>query len=125
MYVYYETHKFGSAFYTHRITVFENANGRLCEKVQAKYGRKAVSWDKSSRRIYVRETLRIARLHQSKARNARTRQFGEWYFATSCNYDLSIFTETDSEVGYSRLERYNFLYEDVARRTPSRPARIS
>lgn len=125
MYVYYETHQFGSAFYTHRITVFENANGRLCEKVQAKYGHKAVTWNKSSKRIYVRETLRIARLHRSKARNARTRQFGEWHFSTSRNYGLSIFTETDGEVGYSRLERYNFLDEDVARRTPSRPTRIS
>lgn len=125
MYVYYETHKFGNAFYTHRITVFENANGRLCEKIQAKYGRKAVTWNLKRGRIYVRETLRIARLHKSKARNARTRQFGEWHFATSLNYGLSIFTEIDREVGHSRLERYNFLDEDMARRTPSRPTRIS
>ena len=125
MYVYYETYKFGSAFYTHRVTVHENANGRLCEKIQAKYGRKVVSWNKSSKRIYVRETMRISRLHRSKTRNARTAQFGEWHFATSRNYVLSIFAETDREVGYARLERYNFLDEDVARRTPSRPTRIS
>lgn len=124
MYVYYETPQFGSVFYTHRITVFENANGRLCEKVQAKYGHKAVTWNKSSRRIYVRETLRIARLHRSKTRNSRTRQFGEWHFATSRNYGLSIFTEIDCEVGNSRIERYNFLDESMARRTSSRPAKL-
>lgn len=46
-------------------------------------------------------------------------------FATSRNYGLYIFAEIDCEVGDSRLERYNFLGEDVARRTPPRPTRIS
>lgn len=124
MYVYYETHRFGSAFYTHRITVHENANGRLCQKIQDKYGSKAVSWNKSSERIYVRETLRIARVHRNKPRTARTKTFGEWYFATSKNYGLSIYSEIISELDERRCEKYNFLDEDCRRRTPSRPAII-
>lgn len=125
MYVYYETHRFGSAFYTHRITVHENANGRLCEKIQAKYGRKAVSWNLKRGRIYVRETLRIARVHRNKPRTARIKTFGEWHFATSKNYGLSIYSEIVPELGERRLERYNFLDEDVARRVPSKRTGIS
>ena len=119
MYVYYETHRFGSAFYTHRITVHENANGRLYQKVQNKYGSKAVSWNKSSKRIYVRETLRIARVHRNKPRTARTKMFGEWYFATSKNYGLSIFAEIVPELDERRCEKHNFLDEDNSRRITS------
>ena len=105
MYVYYETHKFGSAFYTHRITVFENANGRLCAVLEAKYGHKAVSWNKRTGRFYVRETLRIARVHKNKPRNSRTRHFGEWHFATSRNFTLSIFASIDKDSEERKVSR--------------------
>lgn len=116
MYVYYETHKFAGAFYTHRVTVHENATGRLCEKLQAQYGRKAVSWNLKRRRVYVRETLRIARLHQSKPRNSRTKHFGEWHFATSRNFALSIYARIDLEDGVheQRCGRTSKIVERLA-----------
>ena len=105
MYVYYETYKYPGAFYTHRITVYENANGRLRAVLEAKYGHKAVSWNKRTGRFYVRETLRIARVHKNKPRNSRTRHFGEWHFATSRNFALSIFASIDKGSDERKVSR--------------------
>lgn len=113
MYVYYETYKYPGAFYTHRITVYENANGRLRAVLEAKYGRKAVSWNRSSERIYVRETMRIARVHQNKTRTNRTKHFGEWDFATSRNFALSIYAHIDVGLGLHSV-RCGKAFEELA-----------
>lgn len=118
MYVYYQSYKFKSAFYTHRITVHENANGRLREILESKYGYKAVTWSRRTGKLYVRETLRIARVHRSKERDIRGRPLPKkWHFATSRNFGLSIYAEIDSELGQRICQRYNFMDDSVARRT--------
>lgn len=105
MYAYYETYKFPGAWYTHRVTVYTNASGRLCEKLIAQYGRKAVSWNLKRRRVYVRETLRIARVHKNKPRTPQTKRYGEWNFATSRNFVLGIFAEFHPDTGEKTINR--------------------
>ena len=109
MYVYYQSYRFPGAIYTHRITVHENPNGRLREVLEAKYGSKAVTWNKRTKRLYVRETMRIARVHKNKTRTTQTRKYGEWNFATVKNYALNIIIRVDMEAGaggVSRLEDF-------------------
>lgn len=90
MYVYYENFKFGAAFYTHRITVHEKCSRHLRETLVRKYGSKAVSKINPAGRVYVRETMRIARVHKNRPRTPRTRSFGEWHFATVRNFALNL-----------------------------------
>ena len=75
MYVFYRNYHYvsntstmrTSSFYTHKVTVFENGNESLFQTLCGKHGNNRVSSNKKdlakgSARIYVRETLRIARV---------------------------------------------------------------
>lgn len=118
MYVYYETHKYCSgskgfisvSFYTHRITVFENCSERVRELLIAKYGHKAVSkltWDG---RIYVRETMRIARHNRYLPSHPYYKRAEFTDRAVSSNYGLSIFARVTKEdqLVCKELRRYTF-----------------
>lgn len=117
MYVYYENYRYRSdsngfvsiSTYTHKITVHQRANERLRQLLVRKFGSKAVSkltWDG---RIYVRETLRIARHNRYLPSHRFYNRAAFTDRATSKNFGLSIFAEISHELGESRCERNNFL----------------
>ncbi|AWN08599.1 hypothetical protein HOT32_gp16 [Erwinia phage Faunus] len=99
MYVYYETWQFGSSFYTHRVTVYERCTDKLFQTLKSKFGSKSVNRTKGSGKVYVRETMRIARVHRNMPRTPATKRYGEWLFATSRNFVLGISAEFHPDSG--------------------------
>ena len=119
MYVFYETFRYVNynkgfksvSFYTHRVTVFTNVTPRLYEVFKARYGSKALSgnWQRNGGKLYVRETLRIARHNQYLPEHPYYNRAAFTDRATSRNFGLSIFTEIDSENGLRKTRRNNFI----------------
>lgn len=110
MYVYYETWKFGSSFYTHRVTVYERCTDKLFQTLKSKFGSKSVNRTKGSGKVYVRETMQIARVHRNMPRTPATKRYGEWLFATPRNFALSIFASIDGESGEQTISRTSESY---------------
>lgn len=121
MYVYYESYQYRNnsngfvsvSTYTHKVTVHQHANERLRELLTRKFGSKAVSkltWDG---RIYVRETLRIARHNKYLPTHRFFKRATFTDRATSRNFGLSIFSEIVSDDGLveHRIERTDFIDE--------------
>lgn len=108
MYVFYENYIFKSrsttqrsvGYYTHRVTVHEDCSIDDCIRFKKKYG-KICNYNSTTKKIYIRETLRIARInktveghkdHDPSHHRASVRNFGLDIFITTSRTDGETIT---------------------------------
>lgn len=107
MCIYYENHRYDShgqnysstSFYTHQITVIENASeGKFLSMKRRNWDCK-LSYSKRNRRIYIRRTMRIAKVCRYRKTHPFYSRAERTHYAQVENFALEIYLDKDYEDG--------------------------